>query len=98
MKGYRDLTPQHLRTPIAWLAHAIRPYVSSPERGPTATALEIARNVAMVVIHGEPVAEALEEALRHRMRQQWIAVGDVGSAVWAGSVAWAKATGERRAA
>lgn len=93
-------TPPHLRAPIAHLAHAIRPFVSSAERGPTSTALEVARNVAQVCQDGyEPVADVLEEALRHRMRHQWIAVGDLDAAVTCGAAAWRRAApSERRAA
>jgi hypothetical protein len=94
-------TPPHLRAPIAHLAHAIRPFVSSAERGPTSTALEVARNVAQVAQDaGEDVAHALAEALLHRMRHQWIAVGDLDAAVTCGAAAWrrASAPSERRAA
>lgn len=81
-----------LRTGVARIAHALRPWVSSAKRGPTSTALEVARNV-MAVLSVDPeldAADVVESALRHRIAQGWIACGDVRAAARCAETAWLK--------
>jgi len=83
-----------VRAGVARIAHALRPWVSSAnaKRGPTSTALEVAKNV-MVVLSADPeldAASVVESALRHRLAQGWIACGDVRAAARCAETAWLK--------
>lgn len=86
-----------LRRFVAALAWAMRPYLDG-ERGPTHAALELARNAVAVLRldgHASP-AEAravIAGMIRHRLENGWATCGDVESAAWAGSVAWAQLGG-----
>lgn len=84
---------------VVVLARAVRPYVDS-DRGPTRAALELARNVAQVLLV-EPDLDAYavaEEMVRHRMREGWLRCGDVRSVARLASDAWRSITGDERAA
>lgn len=90
---FRDCTPLHLRAPIAALARALRPFLSSAERGPTRCALEVARNCAQALAL-DPTANAhacIEEALVHRHRHGWVRCADFALASWLGAAAWRRA-------
>lgn len=97
-------TPTILRTPIARLARALRPYLSAPDRSATSAALEVARNAAAVLAwqceHGAwelerdvaRVMDVVESLLSHRVQHGWIRVHGFDDCLHRGAVAWCRAT------
>ena len=82
------------RRETAALTRALRPYLSHPTNYPTRVALDVARNVAAVLVL-EPELRAdhvIEAALVLRMRRLALRVSDVETATVDGARAWMRAT------